>query len=76
MLDFELHEISEPIVYAGRLAAFAEVYKTFYAGARSYSLDPAEQFDLFDFPRFDLTVAGFHEPFQGRNAKPSRIIAE
>jgi hypothetical protein len=74
MLDFELHEISEPIVYAGRLAAFAEFYKTFYAGARSYSLDPAEQFDLFDL--FDLTVAGFHEPFQGRNAKPSRIIAE
>jgi hypothetical protein len=55
--DLELHEITAPNTYAQRLAAFAEFYKEFYEGARTYSLNPAEQFDLFDFPQFDLTVA-------------------
>jgi 3',5'-cyclic AMP phosphodiesterase CpdA len=57
--DFELHEIADPAVYAARLSAFAEFYKAFYAGARRYSLNPAEQFDLFDYPQFGLIVAGF-----------------
>lgn len=57
--DFELHEITDQAMYAARFAAFAAFYEKFYDGARSYSLDPAEQFDLFDFPQFDFTVAGF-----------------
>jgi predicted MPP superfamily phosphohydrolase len=57
--DFELHEIADRLIYTQRLAAFAKFYKEFYDGARSYSLDPTEQFDLFDFPQFGLTVAGF-----------------
>lgn len=61
--DFELHEIADEAVYAERLAAFAEFYKEFYAGTRPYSLNPAEQFDVFDFPRFGLTVAGFSSCF-------------
>ncbi len=56
---FELYEIADQALYAQRLAAFAEFYAAFYDGARTYSLDPARQFDIFDFPRFDLTVAGF-----------------
>jgi hypothetical protein len=57
--DFELYEIVDRPMYAQRLAAFAEFYATFYNGARTYDLDPAKQFDIFDFPAFDLTVAGF-----------------
>jgi hypothetical protein len=57
--DFELHELTDQAMYAARFGAFAAFYKEFYGGARSYSFDPAEQFDLFDFPQFDLTVAGF-----------------
>jgi hypothetical protein len=57
--DFELHKIADQTMYADRLAAFAAFYEQFYGGARSYSLNPAEQFDLFDFPQFGLTVAGF-----------------
>lgn len=57
--DLELFEIADQAMYRARLAAFAEFYSLFYDGARTYDLDPANQFDLFDFPEFDLTVAGF-----------------
>jgi len=57
--DFDLYEIADQVLYAQRLAAFAEFYGEFYNGARSYNSDPARQFDIFDFPAFDLTVAAF-----------------
>src|SRR6266851_2900102 len=41
------------------LDAFAEFYSTFYNGERSYSLDPAKQTDLFDFPQFGITIVTF-----------------
>src|ERR1700730_11050669 len=58
-LDFELYEIADPTLYAARLAAFCEFYKDFYEGGRTYSLDPSQQFDIFDFPDFELTVTAF-----------------
>jgi predicted MPP superfamily phosphohydrolase len=58
-LDFELYEIADPSLYAARLAAFCEFYKDFYEGGRTYSLDPSQQFDIFDFPDFELTVTAF-----------------
>jgi predicted MPP superfamily phosphohydrolase len=58
-VDFELFEIVKADIYADRLAAFSDFYKEFYEGARTYSLDPAQQFDIFDFVDFNLTIAGF-----------------
>jgi hypothetical protein len=55
----ELYEIANPVLYAQRLVAFAEFYASFYRGCRTYDLDPARQLDVFDFPTFDLAVAGF-----------------
>jgi predicted MPP superfamily phosphohydrolase len=57
--DLELHQIVNPDAYNRRLAAFAEFYGQFYEGKRTYSLNPAEQFDVFDFPQFGLTIAAF-----------------
>ena len=57
--DFELYEIADQTLYAQRLAAFVDFYAEFYNGARTYDLDPAKQIDIFDFPAFDLTIAGF-----------------
>ncbi len=57
--DFELYEIVKLDVYADRLAAFAKFYKTFYEGERTFSLQPEKQFDIFDFPEFQCTIAGF-----------------
>ena len=61
--DFELFEIVDQKMYARRLAPFAAFYEEFYAGARTYSLEPSKQFDFFDFPEFDLTVVGFSSCF-------------
>jgi len=55
----ELYEIADQPLYSQRLAAFADFYTAFYNGARTYDLDPAKQIDLFDFPAFGLTIAGF-----------------
>jgi len=57
--DFELYEIVNATLYAQRLAAFTEFYKDFYEGARTYALDPSSQFEIFDFPAFNLTITGF-----------------
>jgi predicted MPP superfamily phosphohydrolase len=57
--DFELYEIADPNLYAQRLAAFSEFYNEFYQGARAFSLDPSSQFDIFDFPEFNVTIVGF-----------------
>ncbi len=57
--DFELYKITDLEMYALRLAPFAEFYRTFYEGLRTYSTDSSAQLDIFDFPDFGLTVAGF-----------------
>lgn len=57
--DFELYEIADQILYAQRLAAFVDFYTKFYKGTRTYDLDPEKQIDIFDFPAFGLTIAGF-----------------
>ncbi len=57
--EFGLYEIADPTLYAQRLAAFAYFYKGFYQGARTYDLDPEKQFDIFDYPAYDVTIAAF-----------------
>lgn len=56
---FDLYEIADPALYAQRLAAFAEFYATFYKGGRSYGVDASAQVDIFDLPRYDLTIVAF-----------------
>ena len=60
--EFKLYEIHDEALYEQRLGEFIEFYRRFY-GTRAYSNDPAQQFDLFDFPEFGLTVAGFNSCF-------------
>jgi hypothetical protein len=62
-LDFELYEISDTTGYEKRFAAFAAFYSKFYQGKRSYNLDPAKQYDIFDFPDFNVTIASFSSCF-------------
>lgn len=61
--DFELYEINDVSKYKARFKAFATFYGEFYRGARSYDIEPSKQFDIFDFPDFNLTVAGFSSCF-------------
>ena len=57
--DLKLYRVCDPAMYMGRMAAFAHFYSEFYQGKRTYSLDPAKQVDVFDYPQFDLTIVGF-----------------
>jgi predicted phosphodiesterase len=60
---FELYEIADPILYARRLAAFADFYAQFYNGERTYDLNPENQVDIFDFPELGIAIAGFSSCF-------------
>ena len=52
--DLSFYEITDPSKYKSRLEAFANFYGKFYEGNRTYSVEPNEQFDLFDFPLFNV----------------------
>jgi predicted MPP superfamily phosphohydrolase len=58
--DFQLYEIANTDLYLQRFAAFSEFYENFYEGARTYPLDPSNQFDTFDIPEFNLIIVGFN----------------
>lgn len=63
------YRVNDLELYEQRLAAFAEAYEQFYAGARSFSMDPDAQFCVFDFPEFELSVCALNschrnDPFQ------------
>jgi hypothetical protein len=59
----EFYEVNDNTQYRERLAGFSKFYGAFYQGGRQYSSDPAEQFDLFDYPELNLTVATFNSCF-------------
>lgn len=56
--EFGLYEIADTAAYAERMRPFAAFYSAFYQGTRVFDLDPARQFDIFDFPEFDITIVG------------------
>jgi len=58
--DLSFYRITDVSKYNKRLEAFANFYHAFYEGKRTYSIEPKEQFDIFDFPEFNLTIAAFN----------------
>ena len=46
-------------MYNDRMKYFAKFYKDFY-GDKEYSLNPTEQFEVFDFPTEGVTILGFN----------------
>lgn len=57
--ELALFKVANEAVYNQRFAAFSEFYGTFYDGARSYSIDPAAQVDVFDQPDLGISIVGF-----------------
>lgn len=47
-------------IYNARLTYFCDFYQKYYSGTRTYSLNPDEQFDLFDFKELGITIIGFN----------------
>lgn len=78
--DLCFYRISDAARYRARLGFFAKAYETFYQGTRQFSLEPSEQWAVFDFDDVDLSVIALNschrnDPF-GREAAfhPSALI--
>jgi hypothetical protein len=57
--DLAFYEIADANHYGTRLDGFRSFYSGFYRGRRAYASEPGQQYDLFDYPNFNLTVVGF-----------------
>ena len=57
--ELALYRIANATRYDQRLAPFATFYADFYQQQRTFDLDPAKQFGIFDYPEFNLTIIGF-----------------
>jgi hypothetical protein len=51
-------------LYARRLEPFANAYSEFYAGNRTFALEPENQFEVFDFQDLELSVAALNSCYQ------------
>lgn len=54
--DLCFYRVSDEGAYQARLKPFAAFYERFYSGRRTYSLDPAQQFHVFDFPDLGFCI--------------------
>lgn len=61
--DFKLYKIIDEKKYVERFAEFIAFYNRFYDGITTYSSDPNQQFDIFDFPDLELVITGFNSCF-------------
>jgi hypothetical protein len=58
------YRITNEVQYAERLRDFAAAYNEFYRGSRTFSLDPSQQYDFFDFPHLNFTVLGLSSCYE------------
>lgn len=58
--DLSFYEITDSEIYNKRLEAFTNFYSNFYDGERSYSIHPAKQYDIFDYPNYNITIVAFN----------------
>lgn len=56
--DFSLRRIANPDHYEQRMQPYADFYNAFYEGRRTFSMKPADQYCVHDFPEFGIVVAG------------------
>lgn len=57
--DQRLYSYDDKETYNTRMKLFSNFYNSFY-GNRTYSLEPGEQFDIFDIPSFNICFVGFN----------------
>lgn len=58
--DYTYYQIEDIPKYNKRLEYFKSLYDHWYSGERSFSLNPEEQFDVFDYPELDTTIIGLN----------------
>ena len=57
--DISFYEITDNDMYLNRLKSYSDFYSRFYEGKRVFSLNSQEQFDIFDYPQFNITIVAF-----------------
>ncbi|MCM4168057.1 3',5'-cyclic adenosine monophosphate phosphodiesterase CpdA [Arenibacter antarcticus] len=72
--NLSFYKISDENIYNKRLEAFSDFYTSFYEGKRNYSIEPKEQYDIFDFPEFNLTVTAFNSCYENDHLRFSGDI--
>jgi len=72
--DFSFYRIFDHVLYRERLLPFAKFYTTFYNGQRKYSLNPEEQYDIFEFSEYKILFAGFNSCFMNDHLNPTGRI--
>ncbi|MCK9435820.1 MAG: metallophosphoesterase [Synergistaceae bacterium] len=70
--DFCFYQIAHNDKYNNRFALFSNFYNGFYGD--DYSLNPDEQFKLYDIPQFGLTFIGFNSCYGNDHLNLSGII--
>lgn len=54
--ELSFYRIVDEETYLKRFSYFCDLYEQFYKGQRKYSLEPDNQYDLFDFPDLKLSI--------------------
>jgi hypothetical protein len=62
--DLSFYEITDLEKYNRRFKAFSCFYSSFYEDKKIYSLNPAEQYEIFDYPYFNLTVVAYNSCYR------------
>jgi predicted MPP superfamily phosphohydrolase len=57
---FEFLQIEDQALYQMAFEPFSIFYANFYEGKRNYTLAPADQYDIFDYPDINTTVVAFN----------------
>jgi hypothetical protein len=63
----EFFRVDNPVVYQKAFKPFSDFYGNFYDRTRNYSLDPSKQFDIFDYPDLNTTVATYNSCYTNDN---------
>ena len=58
--ELSFYKVVDHSTYLRRFEAFTHFYGAFYDGKRSYSLNPDSQYDIFDFPEFEISIVGYN----------------
>jgi predicted phosphodiesterase len=61
--DFSFYMISDEYLYNKRLERFVSFYNEFYNGLQAYSLNPNEQYQIFDLPEDNITFFAYNSCF-------------
>jgi len=57
------YRVTDKETYNNRFVCFADMYQKFYEGNKTYSLEPDNQFEIFDYEEYGITIVGFNSCF-------------